>query len=80
MVQIRGPYWWEYKLLIGSSRGSNPGINVLDLPLGVRPMSHSTRDFGGPGPSWGEYRSVGMGGGGVSYLGVYISLDLYPVG
>ena len=43
----RGPYWWECKLL--GSRSSNPGINVLDLPQGVRPISHSPEDFGDPG-------------------------------
>ena len=61
--------------------GSHPGMNVPDLPPGVRPISHSPGGLREPGggapPAWGEYRSGGTRG---SHLGMDISPDLSPVG
>ena len=34
-----GPSWGEYRS--GGTGGSHPGIKVSDLPLDVRPISHS---------------------------------------
>ena len=47
----REPSWGKYRS--GGTGGSHPGIKVPDLPLGVRPISHSPgrlREPGGGAP------------------------------
>ena len=55
----RGPSWGEYRS--GGTGGSHPGIEVPDLPPGLRPISHSPgrlREPGGGAPPGGSTDQV----------------------